>query len=133
MTRAAIPLIVILFAVLSCELPGVNPPPPPPSPSPAPTQHYTNPPQTYNYVQPLYEVVMETPYTPALIVQSRPEFVQREAIFSGEYFVYVVERGDNFHDLARRFCRDARQYRRLLAINGMIEGEVLEIGREVMI
>ncbi len=143
MTRWTLPLIAILFALLSCELPGVDSPTPPPL-LPQPTGEVI---QTMdipsNYVlqgyteedlqEDLYRSSTPTPYTDPLIVQSHSDLVKRQVIFSGEYFLYAVEQGDNFHDLARRFCGDARQYGRLLAINGMVEDDVLDVGREVMI
>lgn len=135
--RIATITILLFIALLSCALPGTA--------SIRPTQPYT---EEYtkgytegNYVErDITQYITSTPQ-PTLTLTPTNEVViiessstpEQEIILLSNFFVYTIQEGDSFALLARRFCGDERKYKWLLQVNGMEEGEILEIGREVII
>ena len=135
--RIVVTVLVLLIALLACALPGTA--------SVQPTQPYT---EEYtegyandNYVErDITHIITSTPRptltsastNPVVIIQSSST-PEHDIIILQNFFVYSIQDGDSFALLARRFCGDERKFKWLLQVNGMEEGELLSIGREVII
>ena len=124
-----IPLLLTGIVGLSCSLPGVDNKTEESyvelritesKPYATVTQHNETLPQaeTQSFYEPTDQVVTIQP-------------TQRVVITN--YFEVVVRRGDSLYRLAKEYCGDARQYKWLLQINGMAEGDLLRVGQAVKV
>lgn len=135
--RIATTILLLFITLLSCALPGtVGIQPTQPY-----TEEYTGSSTNDNYVErDIIEHITSTPQ-PTLTLTPTNEIViiessstpEQDIILLSNFFPYTIQEGDSFALLARRFCGDERKYKWLLRVNGMEEGEILEIGREVII
>lgn len=122
--------IIIIPAVLTCALPGAV--------NITPTVYVNYVPYT-NTVQPTVRptFVQPTPIETELVEQNvtiiATNDTQTETIVLHDVFPYQVVRGDTLYALALRYCGDAHKYKYLLLINGMEEGDILEIGQMIVI
>lgn len=132
--RIATIILLLFIALLSCALPGTA--------NIQPTRPYTEEYTKDNYVHPDIPTASSTvtstriatvvPTNPVIIIESSST-PEQEIILLSNFFIHTILEGDSFALLARRFCGDERKYKWLLRVNGMEEGEILEIGREVII
>ncbi len=136
--RIATVSLVLLIALLACVLPGTA--------SIQPTQPYTEGNTisytSNNYVQTYASTKSytntSTPFatpepTNAVIIIESSATPGHDIIILQNFFSYTIREGDSFALLARRFCGDEHKFKWLLQVNGMEEGELLSIGREVII
>lgn len=135
--RIATTTLLLFITLLSCALPGtasiksIQPY----------TEEHTRSSTNDNYVErDITQYITSTPQptltltptNPVVIIESSST-VEHDIILLSNFFSYTILEGDSFALLARRFCGDERKYKWLLQVNGMEEGEILEIGREVII
>ena len=124
-----IPLLLTGIVGLSCSLPGVDNKTEESyvelritesKPYATVTQHNETLPQaeTQSFYEPTDQVVTIQPTKRVVITN---------------YFEVTVRRGDSLYRLAKEYCGDARQYKWLLAINGMAEGDLLRVGQAVKV
>lgn len=132
-------LLIAVFPLLSCSLPGT-------ASETYASLSFTQPYTPTTYVQPFVQGsynstavhYVETDYVNTDIVVQSPTATTREVVIlspkgSSTGIIYMVERGDSFYKLAEFFCGDSRQYKHLLEINGQREGDLLEVGQQVLI
>lgn len=123
---------ILLAALLSCVLPGTNPEQLPTETSRLGYGNYVQVDATQYTTSTPRPTLTLTPTNEIVIIESSST-PERDIILLSNFFVYTILEGDNFALLARRFCGDERKYKWLLQVNEMEEGEILEIGREVIV
>ena len=127
--RILIPLLLTGIVSLSCALPGVDNKTEESyvelritesKPYATATPHNETLPQeeTQSFYEPTDQVVTIQPTKRVVITN---------------YFEVTVRRGDSLYRLAKEYCGDARQYKWLLQINGMAEGDLLRVGQAVKV
>ena len=130
-------LISLLLPALSCTLPGTN------SPKSTSTQPYTEVYTPDGYVQPLYNPTQSPSYKALVIATTTPNAIlsivlEEDSDTSleedlNEHTTYTAEQGDSLYKIAFMFCGDSREYKYLLRINNMREGDILEVGQSVVV
>lgn len=142
---ASIVLCQLIMAGIACTLPGVADPPP----GTLFVTKIVTVTVTKIAIMPSHYASDESPlltreseaykngdFSTAGIMDSAPWHNGDEGIMPTQIpgaIQYVVVAGDSLYSIAGKLCGDFHQYKRLSAINGIGEGEVLEVGRVVIV
>ena len=133
--RIIVVILTPLIALLSCVLPGTTG-------SQLPTEITESVYHNYvpNIISSPIDNITSTPQpvststlTNVVVIIQSSSTPEQEIILLRNFFVYVIRDGDTFVKLAESFCGDEHKFKWLLQVNGMEEGELLSIGREVII